>query len=72
MGKVQKLWRQKGWGVALGTAETDRLCTLRFADDVLLLAASKRQLKNMLGQLVAATREVGLEFQMGKTKVLST
>ena len=68
--KVQPKWRQKGWGIKLGSEDTDLLCNLRFADDILLLATSRRQLKEMTKDVVAATRDVGLELHPGKTKIL--
>jgi hypothetical protein len=68
---TQKEWRRKGWGVALGGGENDRLTNLRFADDLILLATTKKQLGAMIQDLVAAVREVGLEMHLGKTKVLT-
>jgi hypothetical protein len=34
----QNQWRSKGWGVQVGADESSRLCNLRFADDLLLVA----------------------------------
>ena len=36
---VQEIWRKKGWGIQLGGMS---LCNLRFADDILLIARTKR------------------------------
>ena len=47
------------------------MCNLRFADDVILLATSKNQLKQMIHDLSIAAEEVGLELHMGKTKILT-
>ena len=63
-------WRQRGWGIAFSEHYNENLCTLRFADDVLILAASGRQMKIMLKELKDAVRKVGLELHPGKTKVL--
>ena len=68
--KVQPKWRKKGWGIKLGCEDTDLLCNLRLADDILLLATSRRQLKQMLQDVIAATRDVGLELHPVKTKIL--
>ena len=68
--QIQPRWRQKGWGIRLGTSSNDLLCNLRFADDILLLATSRYQLKRMLEDLITATREIGLEMHNGKTKIL--
>jgi hypothetical protein len=42
---------------------------LRFADDIILLATCKKQLKQMLSDLSIAAGKVGLELHMGKTKI---
>ena len=52
--KIQPRWQQAGWGVKVG----DRLlCNLRFADDVVMLAASKSQATHMLEDLMSAAAE---------------
>ena len=68
---AQAEWRRKGFGIAFGYKPEDRLCNLRFADDLIVLATSRRQLKQMLCDLSAASISVGLELHMGKTKILS-
>ena len=45
---------------------------LRFADDIVLLASTRAQLKQMLQDLIDAAGCSGLEVHMGKTKVLSS
>eukprot|EP00973_Karenia_brevis_P018771 2573167-Karenia_brevis.AAC.1 len=49
--QVQPKWRQKGWGIRLGDETKDLLTNLRFADDILLLASSRRQLERMINEL---------------------
>jgi hypothetical protein len=66
--KIQPKWVEKGWGVKVGGK---RLTNLRFADDVILVASSKKQITTMLEDLATAAAEVGLQIHMGKTKVLS-
>ena len=68
---VQQHWRQKGWGIKLGEVDSDKLTNLRFADDLIWLASSKKQLETMIGELIQAVARVGLELHMGKTKVLT-
>jgi hypothetical protein len=65
------VWRRNRWGINIGDGyRRELLCNLRFADDILLLAPSKRQLKRMLQDLADVTAKVGLEIHMGKTSVL--
>lgn len=68
--RIQPKWRRKGLGIRLGSSSNDLLCNLRFADDILLFAASRYQLKHMLDDVIMATREIGLELHSGKTKIL--
>ena len=49
----------------------DRLCNLRFAANILLIAISRRQLTSMLRDLIEAVQKIGLEIHAGKTKILS-
>ena len=49
----------------------DCLTNLRFADDVLLFATSKEQLRKMLCDFKKATEKVGLRLHPDKTKILS-
>jgi hypothetical protein len=68
---VQSTWKAKKFGIAFGSHEEDYLCSLQFADDVVLLATSKRTLRTMISDLKHAAMQVGLELHMGKTKVLT-
>ena len=68
---VIALWRRRGWGIALEPEGKNQLCTLRFADDILLLATSKSQLTTMLKELADAVAKVGLELHAEKTKILA-
>ena len=43
-------------------------CNLTFADDVILITQSRRQLSAMLGGLIFATRQIGLEIHVGKRR----
>ena len=44
---------------------------MRFADDVLLFASSKEQLRKMLCEFKRSTKKVGLRIHPGKTRILS-
>ena len=48
------------------------LLDLRFADDILLFATSSDEAARMLDALVACLKEVGLELNASKTKILTT
>ena len=47
------------------------LTNLRFADDVMLFATSKEQIRNMMCEFKDATEKVGLRIHPDKTKILS-
>ena len=49
----------------------ERLCNLRFADDLLMITSSKKQLKSMMTDLSDAVAQIGLVIDEGKTKVLT-
>jgi hypothetical protein len=67
---VQEELRSKRYGLQIGSGAEGRLCNLRFADDLMILASSRKQLSAMMQDLVRAARKVGLDLHMGKTKVL--
>ena len=58
-------------GKNLSDNDHDCLSNLRFADDVLLLASSKEQLRKMLYEFKKSTEKVGLGIHPEKTKFLS-
>eukprot|EP00973_Karenia_brevis_P084733 11757234-Karenia_brevis.AAC.1 len=67
MRDVATHWRQKKWGIEV---DGEILSNLRFADDLMLMASSKRHLKLMVGGLIEACAVVGLELHADKTKIL--
>ena len=71
MKRLQSSWRRKGYGISFGGRSEDQLCNLRFADDLLVFAASRSQLGKMITDLSSAVGAIGLELHMGKTKVLT-
>ena len=61
---------KNGYGSRAVEDCTETLTNLRFADELLLIAPSKRQIKHMTEDLVVSSREAGLAFHLEKTKVL--
>ena len=57
--------------ISLGDHQTDCLSNLRFADDVLLIAASLDHLKRMMTDFKRSTEKVGLKIHKNRTKILS-
>ena len=69
---VVLIWqRKKGMGIYFSDQERDCLTNLRFADDVMLFATSKEQIRNMMCEFKKATEKVGLRIHPDKTKILS-
>ena len=67
---VQEEWRSKRYGLQIGSGAHGRLCNLMFANGLMILASSRKQLSAMMDDLVRAARKVGLDLHMGNTKVL--
>ena len=62
---------KRGWkGISIEGAG-EPLTNLRFADDVMLVARSLDELRNMLEDLRIASKERGLEMHPGKTKIMT-
>ena len=51
-------WIKRRWGV---NVNGEYLNNLRFADDILLVASSRKQLASMLRELASASSKVGLQ-----------
>ena len=49
----------------------EQLNSLRFADDIVLLAESMDDLKTMLQELNSAAKSCGLQMKAAKTKIMS-
>ena len=71
-------WALRSWRARVGHCGLDfedgmaPLLDLRFADDLLLFAASKEELIFMLEELIGALQDVGLVLNASKTLVLTT
>ena len=68
--QFQTKWADRRYGIHLAVHEHGGLTDLRFADDVLLLATSLKQLKSMISDVIGAAQPTGLEIHPGKTKIL--
>ena len=53
--------KKKEMGIYLSDNDHDCLTNLRFADDVLLLASSKEQIRKMLCEFSKSTEKVGTQ-----------
>ena len=62
---------QKRMGIYLSDHDRDCLTNLRFADDVMLFATSKEQIRKMMCEFKKTTEKVGLRIHPDKTKILS-
>ena len=67
--EIQRWQKQEGMGIYLSDHDRDCLTNLRFADDVMLFATSKEQLR--MYEFKKATEKVGLRIHPDKTKILS-
>ena len=60
--EIQRWQKKKGMGKNLGDHDRDCLTNLRFADDVMLFATSKEQIRKMMCDFKKATEKVGLRI----------
>lgn len=74
MSKLGKKWSQRRMGIKVETDDGSfrYLQELRFADDLLLLARTRKDAMRMLEDLSAEASKVGLQIHFGKTKILSS
>ena len=65
----------KGFGI-VNKAEIDVFlelsCNLRYTDDSTLMAESEEELKNLLMKVKEESEEVGLKFNIQKTKIMAS
>ena len=69
--EIQRWQKIECMGIYLSNHDHDCLTNLRFADDVILFATSKEQIRIMLCGFKNATEKVGLRIHPDKTKILS-
>eukprot|EP00959_Pyramimonas_sp_CCMP1952_P417615 8749563-Pyramimonas_sp.AAC.1 len=67
--KFKQKWLAKGCGLKKGATDLTQLTNLRLAGDILLVAATLRQLKAMIEDIKIASAEVGLELHPDRTNI---
>ena len=77
MSKVKHSFIEKRYGVQMGLGSANskddtRLTNLRFADDVLVVGSSLKQVTEMLSLMREETSKCGLELHPEKTKIISS
>jgi hypothetical protein len=68
---LESVFKSLEWddvGIKIGNK---KLSNLRFADDVVLFSESKSELLQMVEELQSASKKVGLELNMTKTKIIN-
>lgn len=68
---LEHIFRQLNWGHLGLNINGARLNHLRFADDLVLLEENPAAIQQMMQSLADASREVGLEINASKTKLMS-
>ena len=69
--EIQRWQKKKGMEIHLSDHDRDCLTNLRIADDVMLFATSKEQIRKMMCEFKKATEKLGLRIHPDKTKILS-
>ena len=64
MRRLKQKWQQKRYGIAVNSSFLQCLC---FAHDVLLVGATRAQIRHMLADLFDEAARVGLKLHPGKT-----
>ena len=70
MRKAKEKWKRRKYGIDLEPSYEDRLTNLRFADDILVIARTLPQIKQMLLDITEECANVGLTLHPEKTKIL--
>ena len=70
MRKVKCKWGKRKYGMSLQPELEEHLTNLRFADDILLIARTLPQIKQMLADMAEECAKVGLSLHQEKTKIL--
>ena len=69
MRKVKAKWAMKMHGLQIGHIPESMITNLRFADDILLVGRTLPQIKQMIADVAAEGKKVGLELHPQKTKI---
>ena len=70
MRKVKVKWIERKYGLDLQPTYGTPLTNLRFADDILLVARTLPQIKQMISDVATECAKVGLQLHPEKTKIL--
>ena len=70
MRQVKEKWKRRKYGVNLEPSFEDRLTNLRFADDILVIARTLPQIKQMLLDIIEECEKNGLKLHPEKTKIM--
>ena len=69
---LENQMRKRGWETKHGiNIDGQRLTHLRFADDIILMSSSSKDLETMLRDLDTVSREIGLTMNTSKTKIMT-
>lgn len=68
---LEQVFRKMDWARFGLNIDGERLTNLRFADDIVLFAKNPDDLKEMIQQLAHESREVGLQINHSKTKIIT-
>ena len=71
MRPIKSTWERKKFGIKLNDDPKHTITNLRFADDVLLVGKTLREVEQMLTDIKREANKTGLELHPDKTKVLS-
>jgi len=66
-----EVFRKVNWENRGVSINGRKLNNLRFADDIVLIAQSREELKNMINDLVEKSKKAGLKINSDKTKIIS-
>ena len=69
--EIQRWQKKKEMGIYLSDHDRDCFTNLRLADDVMLFATTKEQIRKMMCDFKKATEKVGLRIHPDRTKILS-
>jgi len=65
--KLNDKWNPKSYGIKIGNETINNLC---FADDIILVAKTPKDLQQMLEDLHSISERIGLKMNKSKTKVM--
>jgi len=67
LNKLNGKWNPKGYGIKIGNETINNLC---FADDIILVAKTPKELQQMLEDLHSMSEQKGLKINKSKSKIM--